>query len=466
MAKHLKDLLSEGRVSGFRRHFSIPDDVHLSLVTDNSLDIEREDQNSIVFPLLSIAEGRVRFPLHPFLRAVLRYWGLIPSQPNVNFFRIIMGIIELNRCLRIDLGVPAIRHCYALAKSSSRLGRYFLRAKDTDHHLVTMLASSSKRSNLKKILVSADDAVLSQVAAALGYFSRLNLQKQGRAAQILLRYEPTYTTFSAANNIPIPSGDRQLAALIFPSFRSLRQVGLEASNSGQDVEPVVEVVVEPDREFVEEAEEVGEALNSAFEAAKRSQPTSPSTLGRVEFSFGDIFGGLGDLPGDFFEGMAGESLTQMARKKNAERMAARKKVEAARSGPALVESSEPVIEEPAKIVEAEKVKEVEQPVIDEWLIPEKWGKKCSAKGEAGSEDSLADKRPCLEESDVVVPFIVQPKIRDTPIPSNASIITDLAVVLSLATSVSLPADKASFHAMTDLVAIALSAQSALLVGEL
>ncbi|GMP47623.1 hypothetical protein CsSME_00015285 [Camellia sinensis var. sinensis] len=56
-----------------------------------------------------------------------------------------MGVIELNRRLRINLGIPAIRHCYALAKSSDRLGRYFLRPKDTDHHLITMLASSGKR---------------------------------------------------------------------------------------------------------------------------------------------------------------------------------------------------------------------------------------------------------------------------------------------------------------------------------
>ena len=56
-----------------------------------------------------------------------------------------MGIVELNLHLRINLGVPAIRHCYALAKSFGQLGRYFLRAKDTDHHLVTMLASSGKR---------------------------------------------------------------------------------------------------------------------------------------------------------------------------------------------------------------------------------------------------------------------------------------------------------------------------------
>ena len=65
--------------------------------------------------------------------------------PNVNFFRIIIGITELNCHLRINLGILAIRHCYALAKSTGRLGHYFLRAKDTEHHLVTMLANSSKR---------------------------------------------------------------------------------------------------------------------------------------------------------------------------------------------------------------------------------------------------------------------------------------------------------------------------------
>ena len=99
MAKHLKDLLSSDRIAGFKHHFSIPDEVSLSLVADGTLDMEREDETTIVFPILSIAEGGVRFPLHPFLRAVLRHWGLIPSQFNVNFFRIIMGVIALNRRL-------------------------------------------------------------------------------------------------------------------------------------------------------------------------------------------------------------------------------------------------------------------------------------------------------------------------------------------------------------------------------
>ncbi|GMP66444.1 hypothetical protein CsSME_00026818 [Camellia sinensis var. sinensis] len=98
-----------------------------------------------------------------------------------------MGVIELNWRLRINLGIPAIRHCYALAKSSGRLGRYFLKAKDTDHHLITMLASSGKRvddvmvnvqgKRLRKILPSTDGAVLEEIKSALRYFGRPNVQK-------------------------------------------------------------------------------------------------------------------------------------------------------------------------------------------------------------------------------------------------------------------------------------------------
>ncbi|GMP49308.1 LOW QUALITY PROTEIN: hypothetical protein CsSME_00016336 [Camellia sinensis var. sinensis] len=108
-----------------------------------------------------------------------------------------MGLAELNHRLRINLGIPVIRHCYALAKSSGRQGRYFLRAKDIDHHLVTMLASSGKFdegedrldpvprqknkldgcNDLKKTLTLADDAVLEQVKKALKFFGCSNIQK-------------------------------------------------------------------------------------------------------------------------------------------------------------------------------------------------------------------------------------------------------------------------------------------------
>ena len=71
---------------------------------------------------------------------------------------------------------------------------------------------------LKRILTSADDVVLAEIKTALKNFGRLNVQKQGRATYILQRYEPTYTTFSAADDIPIPTGEQHLTALVLPSF--------------------------------------------------------------------------------------------------------------------------------------------------------------------------------------------------------------------------------------------------------
>ena len=127
---------------------------------------------------------------------------------------------------------------------------------------------------LKKILPSTDDAVLEEIKSALRYFGRPNVQKQGRAAHILLRYEPTYTTFSAADGIPIPSGDQHISALLFPSFKSLRQIGLEDSDLVEDAESVVEEVADPTREVTEEVEEVDEAY------ARRSRLLDLTSLHR------------------------------------------------------------------------------------------------------------------------------------------------------------------------------------------
>ncbi|GMP75933.1 hypothetical protein CsSME_00032841 [Camellia sinensis var. sinensis] len=270
MAKHLKVLLSANRVSGFRCHFSIPDDVHLSLLAESIVDMERTDESTIIFPLLSIAEGIVRFPLHPFFKVVLRHWGLISSQPNVNFYRIIMGIVELNRCLRLNLGIPAIRHCYALAKSSGRQGSYFLRAKDTDHHLVTMLASSGKR---------VDDVMV--IVRGNWEFGegedRLDLVPRRRGepdtSRFTLHFLPQITY--------LPRGEQQFTALIFLNFKNLRQIGLEASDlelvDEQPAERVAKQLNQPplDRSDIL-GEEVDAVLNLAF---KETDLNPPSTSG-------------------------------------------------------------------------------------------------------------------------------------------------------------------------------------------
>lgn len=428
-------------------------------MTDGTLDMERVDESTIVFHLLSIGEGGIRFSLHRFLRVVLCHWGLIPSQPNVNFFRIVMGIIELNCRLRINLSIPVIWHCYALAKSFGRHGHYFLRAKDTNHQLVTMLSSSGKRvddvmvvvrgnwefgegedhldpiprrrgepggriascvyfsyiyktsflrshgfacaeNDLKKVLTSTDDAVLLKIKVALKYFGCPSLQKQGRAAHVLLRYQPTYTTFSAAENIPIPMGEEFLMSLILTDFKNLRQVGFKGSDSERA--EVAEVVESGQSEV-----EVDEALKLAFEEAGLNLANPPSTSGRGDLPFDDIFIGLEDLSGAYPKDMARLSLTQLAKKKNTERMATRRRAEVIRSEvPPAVEAqpSLPVTKEEMAqtgIVESEAVVQANQEA--------EWTEKRPAEVEAGFEENCADKWPRLEESDVIVPFVTKDK---------------------------------------------------------
>ncbi|THG07447.1 hypothetical protein TEA_023989 [Camellia sinensis var. sinensis] len=85
VANHLKELLSESKLVFFRHHFEIPDNVQLKLIGDGVFDLEMANASTIALPLLAITEGGVHFPLHPLLRTTLRHWGLIPSQPNVNY---------------------------------------------------------------------------------------------------------------------------------------------------------------------------------------------------------------------------------------------------------------------------------------------------------------------------------------------------------------------------------------------
>ncbi|XP_028064495.1 structural maintenance of chromosomes protein 2-like [Camellia sinensis] len=132
--------------------------------------------------------------------------------------------------------------------------------------------------------------------------------------------------------------------------------------------------------------------------------------------------------------MAGLSLTQLAKKANAERMAARRRAEAIRAGvPPTTESqpslpisesqpSLPVIEEGT----AEKRSAEAELVVQADHEAEQRVEKRPAEVVAGLEDNCADKRP------------------------------------RMATSISLLADKAAFRAESDLVAIALAVQSALL----
>lgn len=167
---------------------------------------------------------------------------------------------------------------------------------------------------------------------------------------------------------------------------------------------------------------------------------------------------MGDLPGVDPKNMAGESLTQMARRKNAEKMAARRRAESIRSVPP---PSVPVEEAEREIVAVDSV--VEQQSDD--LGVEQKGEKRPAEIEAESSEEITNKRPQIEElsQDLLASFIIQPRMKNTPVSTDASAIKDPAVALSVASAIFLPMDKAVFRAELDVISIALVAQSAILV---
>ncbi|XP_028106712.1 uncharacterized protein LOC114305785 [Camellia sinensis] len=152
---------------------------------------------------------------------------------------------------------------------------------------------------------------------------------------------------------------------------------------------------------VDEAEaEIDEALKLAIEEAGFNSDNPLSTSGRGDLPFNDIFTGLEDLPGAYPEEMAGLNLTQLAKKKNAERMAAWRRVEAIPSEvPPAVEAqpSLPVIEEETaqtRSAESEVVVQADQEA-------EKRAEKRPTEVEASLEENCANKRLHLEESDTV-----------------------------------------------------------------
>ena len=93
------------------------------------------------FWLVTVVEAGVRFPLHPLLRDWLQEWNLCSYQLLPNGYKIIMGVVQLNRILGISLGVPDIKDVYDLCKSTDG-NSYYLRLRIGRAGFITALEDS------------------------------------------------------------------------------------------------------------------------------------------------------------------------------------------------------------------------------------------------------------------------------------------------------------------------------------
>ena len=146
---------SESSMTRFRELYRVPPSIRLAYFNLDDLPVINKDE--ILLPIMAVVEGGVRFPLHPLLVNFLLIVNATPSQVSLNLFRIIMGVVALNRILGVNLRVREIFQVYQYVcpKEESRTLCH-LKAKNVHQKLVNGLPDTNKGYDKDYLRVSGD----------------------------------------------------------------------------------------------------------------------------------------------------------------------------------------------------------------------------------------------------------------------------------------------------------------------
>ena len=137
----------------FRHLYEIPTNVGLRYV--HWSDALPPSSGEFLIPVVAVVEGGVRFPMDPLLADFLNYFSLSPTQVNPNIFRIVMGIVELNRRLGLELSTYDIVRTYILHRNS-KTESYSLRPRDINFILVNGLPDTNHGFDDDYLVVSGE----------------------------------------------------------------------------------------------------------------------------------------------------------------------------------------------------------------------------------------------------------------------------------------------------------------------
>ncbi|XP_028066919.1 nucleolar and coiled-body phosphoprotein 1-like [Camellia sinensis] len=245
--------------------------------------------------------------------------------------------------------------------------------------------------------------VMSEQAELIGRLQQQTAASPSQQVPPPLRVPIPKETPNARNvqeDTDIPTGS---APPLIPPQQSKAPTPINLSNSPFESEP--------EQKRFEDSERIRKAKGHlGLETAANTEMENAASIGiKGTASIGTVVtepdrclsaaDDLEDLPGANPENMAGESLTQLVRRKNAERMAARRRAKAVRletPPTAVAESSLLVIAEETaqtKMAETEQVEQGDQEA-------EQRVKKHPAEREAVPNKDQTDKRPRIEDSDL------------------------------------------------------------------
>ena len=121
-------------LAAFRQSFSVPDDVEMAYCHESEITLHRW-AGTTFFPLMSVLEGGVRFPIDPLLLNTFRYYGLSPDQLPPNFYWVVSCVGRLNQTFGLQLDHHDINHMYSLC--GKKKSNYYLKTRDTRVRLIS-----------------------------------------------------------------------------------------------------------------------------------------------------------------------------------------------------------------------------------------------------------------------------------------------------------------------------------------
>uniref|UniRef100_A0A2N9FSF6 Uncharacterized protein n=1 Tax=Fagus sylvatica TaxID=28930 RepID=A0A2N9FSF6_FAGSY len=216
---------SEASMTRFRELYRVPSSIRLAYCNLDDLPVINKDE--ILLPIMAVVEGGVRFPLHPLLVNFLLIVNATPSQVSLNLFRIIMGVVALNRILGVNLRVGEIFQVYQyVCPGEESRTLCHLKAKNVHQKLVNGLPDTNKGYDKDYLRVSGDWYTESKCRSDFGNPdpSRIALYEgqadtelvkrvlatniyidhrgEPRSAPLLLRYEPQIKSFLEGPTVP------------------------------------------------------------------------------------------------------------------------------------------------------------------------------------------------------------------------------------------------------------------------